>query len=158
MFPFLSCNERNAKIRVPERNRTSNLQITRSVKFQNMNTDQPRYLDKRKLQFLFIYEFCFFSFDKRMNHRISDSASFLKICRTQASIYYKFQSSLMYYCLPEPNATTVIKITERNKNVVTHNCARCRVETKFSRRKRFLVSCLSYQACTRLRFNCIVTA
>ena len=107
---------------------------------------------------MFIYEFCFFSFDKRMNHRISDSASFLKICRTQASIYYKFQSSLMYYCLPEPNATTVIKITERNKNVVTHNCARCRVETKFSRRKRFLVSCLSYQACTRLRFNCIVTA
>ena len=28
-FPFLSCNERNAKIRVPERNRTSNLRITR---------------------------------------------------------------------------------------------------------------------------------
>ena len=38
-FPFLSCNERNAKIRVPERNRTSNLQITRCVKFQNINTD-----------------------------------------------------------------------------------------------------------------------
>ena len=28
-FPFSSCNERNAKIRVPERNRTSNLRITR---------------------------------------------------------------------------------------------------------------------------------
>ena len=95
---------------------------------------------------MFIYEFCFFSFDKRMNHRISDSASFLKISRTQASIYYKFllvlsdplekcvysicfacgpksvlmsisriQSSLMYYCLPEPNVTRVIKITERSK-------------------------------------------
>ena len=103
-----------------------------------------------------------------MNHRISDSASFLKISRTQASIYCKFllvlsepleecvysicfacgpksvlrsisriQSSLMYYCLPEPNATRVIKITKRNKTLSPITVRR-RVEIKFSVESAFL--------------------
>ena len=119
-----------------------------------------------------------------MNHRISDSASFLKISRTQASIYCKFllvlseplekcvysicfacgpksvlrsisriQSSLMYYCLPEPNATRVIKITKRNKTLSPITVRR-RVEIKFSVESAFLYLVF----CNKLVHVCGLTA
>ena len=63
------------------------------------------------------------------------------------------QSSLMYYCLPELNATRVIKITKRNKTLSPITVRR-RVEIKFSVESAFLYLVF----CNKLVHVCGLTA
>ena len=65
----------------------------------------------------------------------------------------RIQSSLMYYCLPEPNATRVIKITKRNKTLSPITVRR-RVEIKFSVESAFLY----FVFCNKLVHVCGLTA